>query len=425
MSNVQRDDVIAALRAADVVDHLGIVSRSEQRWRGRWLRARRCAETDHGSDCFAVSEWGRWHCHSCDKGGDLLHLLALGEGLSIKDDFPKVLELAAGIAGVEADTGGDMFGIGPARPQPKARPEPPPLPPLSERIALAKKRAAWVWERLYTADKWGIPEAYLKMRGLDPKAVMAREEVRGTPLHITRELRTKIEERAPDISPELRTLWWTMGVRKGTLSIAVPVRSVTDGKLVDVRLRRVEPEEGQPKIIGMIGNVTVAPAERGKMRQLIGCYGNPHAIDSDHVVIVEGALDYLTALQVWPNAQVLGAVEAGTLALVTAHAAKALAARDSDSRLTIVEQCDPPRTLKDGRIVPGAADASINEDPNAATKVAVRLLSHPRRVGWLFCDMADTLVDGKPVKDLNDLVRAGADIAGMHRWWTDPVSPAA
>ena len=415
--NVQRDEVVAALRAEDVANHIGI----KGAWRGRWMRSRSCAETDHGSECFALAQHGRWHCHSCDKGGDLLHLLALSEGLDIKDDFGKVLEIAAGIAGIDTG-GGDMFGIGPTRPTPKARPEPPPLAPLPERVALAKKRAAWVWDRLYTADRWAIPDAYLKMRGLDPKAVMAREEIRATPMQIPRELRTRIEERAPDISPELRTLWWTMGVRKGTLSIAVPVRCVTDGKFVDVRLRRVEPEEGQPKIIGMIGNVTVAPAERGKMRQLVGCYGNPHSIDSDHVVIVEGALDYLTALQVWPNAQVLGAVEAGTLALVTAHAAHALAWRDSTSRLTIVEQCDPPRQLKDGRIVPGAADASINEDPNAATKVAVRLLGHPRRVGWLFCDMAGELVDGKPVKDLNDLVRAGADIAGMHRWWTDPVS---
>lgn len=415
MSNVQRDDVLAALRPEDVANHLGI----KGQWRGRWMRAARCAETDHGSECFALSREGNWHCHSCDKGGrDLLSLIALSEGLSTKDDFPKVLEIAAGIAGIEADSGGDMFGIGPSKPPPRARPEPPPLAPLPQRIALAKKRAAWVWERLY-ADRFG-PQAYLKHRGLDPEFILSRETIRCTPLQIPAELRAQIEDRTSGITPELRTLWFTMGTRKGTLSIAIPVRCVTDGAMVDIRLRRVEPLEGQPKIIGMIGNVTVSPAERGKTRQLVGCYGNPHAIDSDHVVVVEGALDYLTALQVWPNAQILGAVEAGTMALVAAHAAAALAARDNHSRLTIVEQCDPPRQLKDGRVVPGAADQSINEDPNAATKVAVRLLGHPRRVGWLFCQMADTLVDGKPVKDLNDLWRVGADIRGMHRWWTDP-----
>ena len=67
------------------------------------------------------------------------------------------------------------------------------------------------------------------------------------------------------------------------------------------------------------------------------------------------------------------------------------------------------------------SDASINEDPNAATKVAIRLLG-PRRVGWLFCQQNETLLEGNPVKDLNDLVRVGADIAGMLTWWTDLAS---
>jgi hypothetical protein len=418
--NIQRDDVVAALTAEEVVRHLGI----KGTWRGRWMRSRRCGETDHDSLAFGIARDGHWHCHSCDKGGDLLMLLALSEGLSAKDDFPKVLELAAGIAGVEASPGGDLFGLGPTRPTPRPRPEMPELPPLAERVALAKRRAAWAWERLQPSDS-GIAHAYLKSRGLDPAVVLSREPVRSTPLSISKELRAQIDERAPNVSPELRTLWWTMGTRKGTLSIVFPVRSSVDGALVDLRARRLEPAEGQPKIIGMVGGVTEAPAERGKTRQLIGCYGHPHAIDADHVVLVEGALDYATALQVWPEAQVVGAVNAGSLALVAAHVAAALASRDSTSRLTIVEQCDPPRQLKDGRVVAGAADASINEDPNAATKVALRLLGHPNRVGWLFCDMAGVTVDGKPVKDLNDLVRAGVDVRGLHRWWSDPDAGAA
>jgi hypothetical protein len=417
-AGVQRDDVLAALRPEDVADHLGI----KGQWRGRWLRSRRCAEDDsHSTEAFALNrETGRWHCHSCDKGGDLLHLIALGAGLNIKDDFPKVLEVAAEIAGVTpVNDGSDMFGIAEPRRPVVQRPPMAELPPLPDRIALAKKVAAWTWDKLYTNADSGIPAAYMKERGLDPGIVLSRETVRSTPMRISKELRAKIEERAPDISPEMRTLWWTMGVRKGTMSIALPIRCVTDGRLVDIRCRRVAPLEDLPKIIGMVASVTEAPAERGKTRRLVGCYGNPHAIDADHVVIVEGALDYLTALQVWPDAQVLGAVNAGSLALVTQHAAAALAERDSTSKLTIVEQCDPPRKLKDGKVVPGAADQSINEDPNAATKVAVRLLGDPKRVGWLFCDLAGETVDGKPVKDLNDLVRAGANIHEMHRWWLD------
>lgn len=416
MSQVKRDDVVSALRAEDVAAHLGI----KGQWRGRWMRSSRCGETDHESEAFALSRDGRWHCHSCDKGGDLLHLLALGEGLNIKDDFSRVLEFAAGIAGIDVEPAGDMFGIGPSKPAPRPRVEMAPLAPLHERLALAKRRAAWTWERLHDREHTEVPDAYLRSRGLNPEVVLAREDVRSTPLRIDAPLRALIENPASDVSPGLRTLWWTLGMRRSSLSIVVPVRSCRDGQLVDLRARRLEPAEGQPKIIGMLGGLTEAAAERGKTRQLIGCYGHPESIDSDHVVIVEGAMDYLTALQVWPNAHVLGAVNAGSLSIVTAHAAAALAANGSESRLTIVEQCDPPRQLKDGRIVPGAADASINEDPNAATKVALRLLGHPSRVGWLFCQLSGAILDGKPVKDLNDLVRVGADIAGMHRWWSDP-----
>lgn len=413
-AHVERDAVMAQLRAEDVAQHLGI----KGQWRGRWMRSARCAETDHASDAFGLARDGKWHCWSCDKGGDLLLLLALGEGLDPRADFPKILEIAAGIAGVELEPGADLFGTGPVKPDPKPRPAPPPIASISERIAIAKRRAWWAWDRLHVDGD--TPSVYLRSRGLDPDVILSREELRYTPLRLTPDLRAKIDSRDPDISDDTRTLWYTMGTRRGTLSMVIPVRSANDGAMVDLRARRLEPEPGQPKIIGMVGGVTSAPAERGRGRQLVGCYGRPYAVDADHVVITEGAMDYLTALQVWPNAQVLGAVEAGSLAIVTAWAAQALAARDSDSRLTIVEQSDPPRVLKDGRTVAGAADASINEDPNAATKVAIRLLG-PRRVGWLLCK-SEQMLEGNPVKDLNDLVRVGADIAGMLTWWSDVAS---
>ncbi len=417
---IQREDVINALRAEDVAQHLGI----KGSWRGYWMRSSRCGEADHATDAFGIKRDGHWHCWSCDKGGDLLGLLALGSGLDIKADFPKVLELAAGIAGIDLEPGADLFGTGPEKPTPKPRVELPPQMPLGDRIALAKKRAAWVWSNLSDQDR--LPELYLRSRGLDPAAVLAREQLRSTPLRVSQDLRAKLEARDQSVSEDMRTLWYTMGVRRGTLSMVCPVRSVIDGSMVDLRARRVEPEAGQPKIMGMLGGVTSSPAERGKTRQLIGCYGRPHAIDSDLVVITEGILDYLTALQVWPNAQVLGAVEAGTLALVTAHAAASLAARDNDSRLLIVEQADPPRLNKaTGKMVAGAADQSINEDPNAATKVALRILRRSSRVGWLYCTAGEGEGDrelGAVVKDLNDLVVIRADVVGMVKWWLDASS---
>jgi hypothetical protein len=274
-------------------------------------------------------------------------------------------------------------------------------------------------ERLRTIEECSIIETYLTQRGLNPEAVLSREEVRATPMHFPNSLRDRIENRSDDRLRVANTIWWTMASANAGFGLAVPVRHVDTGKMVDIRVRRVEPRADQPKIIGMVGGVTAEAAQMGKPRRLVGCYGNPHAIEISHVVIVEGLPDYLTAIQVFQNAQVLGAVEAGTLALVTAHAARALAGRGGDVQLTIVEQADSERLNKaTGKMVAGAADAAINEDPNAATKVAVRLLG-AARVGWLFCESQGDELDGKPVKDLNDLVRIGRDAASMVVRWKD------
>lgn len=401
---IDKADVIAALRAEDVARHLGIVGQ----WRGRWLRSTRCGAADHSSEAFGLARDGMWHCWACDRGGDLLALIATSESLDLRADFGKVLALAAQIAGLDGEP---EFGGGYVKPPPKPRPELPAQPPLPTRIANAKRRAAWVWERLYRWEEVAIDhggarrsvgDLYLQTRRLDPAAIRKREDIRETPVRCTLEQTIK--------HPDLKSLAFSFA----TPGIALPVRSVDDGMLVDIRVRRYEPREHQPKIIGMLGGVTSA-SEQGRPRQLIGCYGHPEHIDADLVVIVEGALDYLSGLYIWPDAAVLGAVEAGSLALVTAHAARQLAARGGDGRMIIVEQSDPPRTLRDGRVVPGAADESINEGPNSAAKVAERILG-PHRVGWLPCE-------GDAVKDLNDLVRReGLDahvFTGRVRWWND------
>lgn len=411
MSRIDKEAVLAALTAEAVADRLGICARGDQRWRGRWLRTRSCGRTHHNSVCFGLARDGMWHCHSCDEGGDLLGLIAASLGVDVRAAFPDVLALAADIAGL--DTAPNPFEDGPAIRRPPPRPAPPPIAPIAERIDAAARRAAWAWDRLYPAEDFSIVRTYLGLRGLDAAAILAREAVRATPLRIPPALRAAIDARDPRVTDDLRTLWWTMGSRRGTLSIVVPVRAVDTGAMLDLRARRIEPEPGQPKIIGMVGGVTADAAQPGKPRRLVACYGHPHAIELAHVVVVEGIMDYLTALQVWPNAQILGAVEAGSLSLVAGWAARALAGRGDHCQLTIVEQADPQRINKaTGLPMAGAADAAINEDPNAATKVALRHLG-AARVEWLFCAL-----EGQPaVKDLNDLVRAGVDPrAGVQRW---------
>lgn len=404
---LDRATVLAALRAEDVIAHFGISGQ----WRGRWLRSRSCAQGDHDTEAFGISRDGRWHCHAHDTGGDLLRLIALGEKLDLRNDFPRILEIAAEIAGVEDD---ESFGGRGERPAPKARAPLPPIPPLQERIAIAKKRAAWVWDRLYKWDEvsrtteWGRPgrhsvaDAYLALeRRLDPVGIRKLEDLRETPMKIT------IQESVK--SADLKSLSYTFAVP----GVALPVRAIDDGRLVDIRIRRFEPREGQPKIVGMLGGVTVGGAENGRPRTLVGCYGFPHCIDpgpSRTVVIVEGALDYLTALNVWPDAQVLGAVDAGSMSLVAGHAARGLAGYPG-GKIILVEQNDGAGA---------AADRSVNEDPNAATKVCVRILG-PKRVGWVFCGPpAGAAPDSTPAsKDLNDLVRLGVRVPDLVRWWSD------
>jgi len=405
---LDRATVVAALRAEDVVAHYGIPGQ----WRGRWLRSTRCAVADHGSEAFGISRDGHWHCHAHDAGGDLLRLIAVGEKLDLRAEFPRILEIAAEIAGVDDE---ESFGGRGERPAPKARAAPPPIPPLHERIATAKKRAAWVWDRLYKWDevarttergkpgRKSVADSYLALeRKLDPVDIRKLEELRETPLKITPQEAMK--------SDAMKSLSYSFAIP----GVALPVRAIDDGKLVDVRIRRFEPREGQPKIIGMLGGVTVGPSEPGRPRALVGCYGFPHCVDpgpSRAVVCVEGAMDYLTGLCLWPDAQILGAVDAGSLALVVGHAARGLAGYP-DGRIIIVEQNDGTGA---------AADRSVNEDVNAATKVAVRILG-PKRVGWLFCGEPPpgALVgDNFVAKDLNDLVRVGCDPRKMVKWWVD------
>lgn len=424
---LDKSTVLAALTPEAVLQHFSIPGQ----WRGRWLRSRRCAQGDHDTDAFGICRSGHWHCHAHDSGGDLLRLVATGHGLDPRTDFQHTLELAAAIAGVTDD---ESFGGSDAASKPVPRASLPPIPPLEERVALAKRRAAWVWDRLLRREETPRSTADLYLaheRKLDPVGIRKLEDLRETPLRVTSGMQQMNED-------------YRRFVRSFSVpGVALPVRAVDDGSLVDIRIRRYEPREGQSKIVGMLGGVTVGPADRGGVRQLVGCYGQPACLDpgpSKLVVVVEGALDYLTALGLWPDAQVLGAVDAGCMGLVAGHAARGLASYPG-AQLLIVEQADPPRPQADGIMKLGSGDRSVNEDVNAATKVAVRILG-PRRVGWLFCGVSCVkLADGfsmrnppsdpnAPVpvehtttKDLNDLVRAGLDPTKMVRWWRDMGEP--
>lgn len=397
MTRVDRDVVLDALTAQDVADHLGI----KGRWSGRWMRSSRCGETDHGGDHFGLARDGHWHCHACNKGGDLLALLALGAGLDVRADFQRVLELGAEIAGVtgEKDFGGEVV-----RPPPRERAPMPALPPLFDRVKLARDRARWVWARMVRTRSAGL---YLDTRGIRPAAIEDREDYRSAGVA------ARMDQVAGN--EELARLVRAFAVP----GLAIPVRSLADDAPMDIRIRRFEPRtrpDGtrEPKIIGMTGGITSVPADQNHPRQLLACYGRPGSLSADQVVVTEGMLDYLSALATWPHADVLGAVDAAQTSLVAAHAARYLAQRDDSSTLILVEQNDAPNKRGER-----AADRAINEDVHAAGKVAKRILG-AQRVARLDCARG-----GTDVKDLNDLLTRSLDPRRLVSWWQDDDTAAA
>lgn len=348
---VDRDAVIGALTPDAVLQHYQI----QGRWHGRWFRSRRCPKQDHSTDAMGMSVDSKFACHACDLGGDLLTFIALAEKLDIRSDFAAVLERAAEIAGIVADD--DFGGSKPARP---TRPPPPALPPLHERIATAKKRAAWVWSRLHDMER--VRWEYLASRKIDPDVIVRRETLKATPMRVTAD---EIYRRGGHDGAVAK-----LGRMFAKLGICIPVRHVADGTLVDIRSRRLDPqtyvddngaEATEPKVIGMLGGIVRDGDE------LIGCYGHPHELEAEHVVVVEGWADYLTAILKWPYAAILGAVDAGSYPLVAGFAARAIAERGT-GKVTLVAQWDG---------LEGAADRAVN----VASKRAISLVG-PGAVEW-------------------------------------------
>lgn len=395
-SKLDKQVVIDALRLEDVLTAYGI----EGRWAGRWLRAKRCPATVHGTDAFGVSREGKWHCHGCDLGGgDVLSMIAAFEALDCRTQFSDVIEVAAAIAGVDED---DDFGVSPTKRKPTRKAPPAPtIPPLAERIAIAIARCEWVWSHLKSPDQQERTTStgrhwYLEDRGIRWSELPhhAKTNVRDlgfwtVPGDYDRLVELVGEDWDP---PERRFISKAISRIYNAIGVGVCVRHVESGRLTDIRARRAEPAEGEPKILGMKDGVTVDARPAGT--DLVACYGNPHHMEGDRVFVVEGWADYLTACLRWPKADVLGAVDAGSYPLVASFAARYLVERGG-GRLILVAQNDPPKTKPDGTVVRGAADRAVD----AASKRAIGLLG-PDDVTWLEASRYG-------VKDLNDIARAG------------------
>lgn len=113
----------------------------------------------------------RWRCFACSASGDALTLVAVTHGLDVRNDFGRVLEVAAGIAGVRLERE-------PGRGEPMPTPRPQPAPTVQDPDAVDNETFAAVVAplmRLGALDCRGNADVcgYLDGRGL---LAVARED---------------------------------------------------------------------------------------------------------------------------------------------------------------------------------------------------------------------------------------------------------
>ena len=268
---IDRDAVRAALSILDVFAHERVeVSKIYGSHRAGVCPA--CGPRGRRDTVAIDPAKGVWHCKrkACGAGGDALDALARFERLDVTRDFPRLLEIAAGIARVSPETEPTTSRADRQR----RRAEELARIATAERArrASAATAAADAWQRLPRRSAAG--EHYLAGRGLALMALIERDAVR-------------FHDEGP----------------------AVALRD-PDGAVVNVARRRIEPGDG-PKSLVMRGGTTAGTL-----------IGSVDAIRGrGDVVIVEGITDALSAVLAWPSAVVLGAQCAGRYADVARLAA--------------------------------------------------------------------------------------------------------
>jgi hypothetical protein len=308
---LERDVVLAALRAQDVIDRYQLRGRTT----GDEFRTGLCPTCGPRTRADAVAinlVTGKWsdHAHGC--AGDLLDLVAGLAALDTRRDFERVLELAADIAGV--GPGADPADVERHRQRMRLAQELQ-AADKAKRQAAAKVRARIWWADLHRSS--GPGGRYLtEQRGLDVQQLIDRDLVRFGA--------------AGDVYVAL----WS-----------------STGTVVNVVKRVLEPGDG-PKVLGLKD----APA----LGTLVGHLQQLRV--GTTAVVTEGVIDSLTAALAWPDAVILGAHGAGNFATIVAYASRYL--HERNGRLLLPAHHDRAgqdaldaamhRALEAGMVVAGA-----------------------------------------------------------------------
>lgn len=264
---------------------------------GHDLESRACPRRlDHSRRALVITpKNGRWFCHACGYGGDLLTFVAEMEQLSLDSDFPAVLTKAAEICGVTPSTMSDEERTARREQWRREREE----MEQKEREEKRAREAAAIpiatarWSALLAKHPRGAE--YLCERRV--AAVAAHGVVRFDPDHAG--------------SPSL-ALYTRGGEIRNVVTRRVPELAVLDGKKA-VGLYECP-------AAGTLIN-SVSQIEQGR-----------------DVVFVEGVMDALTARIAWPDAIILGAHGAGNLPKIARVAMPVIAI--AKARLLIVPHQD-------------------------------------------------------------------------------------
>ncbi|MCX5746731.1 MAG: hypothetical protein NT062_30015 [Proteobacteria bacterium] len=325
---IDRDGNPARLDAADVraaVKPIDVFAYFDWKFRpsGSQFRLAICPRCGEQSSGIAVARDGSWihHGHEHAAGGtcsgDALNLVAAFAGLDTKRDFVKVLELAAEIAGVEAQPLSEPERAQRRADRDRAAADRQRQDDLANAAALreAKLKAAMAWKRMLP-KRWSLDgDAHLRRRGFDGPAVQRL-----------------VDHDYVRLSP--------------SGDLCIPMWSYADGELVNVARRVLDPKGDDPKTPVLSGCPITA-----------SLVGRVQEIRAGDTVITEGITDTLTAVIAWPNGLAIGAHSAGQLGALVAAAAPRVKA--CGGRLLLVPDRDARGEAAAKVAIPIALEAGL------------------------------------------------------------------
>lgn len=293
----------ALLTPAMVLDYYEVKHRGNTQWSVQLCP--QCGQLKRGS-LSIHAESGLWRCHHCGKQGGLFDLVAGYAGIDPKENFQRVLGVAATIAGVPHGIPDEDYARLLEEHRSRRAEQSAAETARRERI---RARMPAIWKTLDRRHITG--EAYLRDRGIDPEFLFAADAVRYSKLG----------------------------------DPAVRLHDLATGNLTGIQYRMLN---GDTKLLAHPGSQTAGAALLGRLA---------HLETVRVAIVVEGLADTLVARQLWPGAAVFGAAGAEQLETIAAAVSKTVFERRGI--LLIVPDNDDVGVKNTARAVMAAITAGL------------------------------------------------------------------